>query len=84
MVMRRHAEVAQDARLEGEPVNHEPVNHEARVVRGSCIACLAPVPVIDGLVAPHPGVGAYADRCVGTWKRPFTIHGVGDPTKVVR
>ena len=42
-------------------------------VRGSCLACLMPVDVIDGTVTPHPGPkgSVYEPRCVGTNHRPF-------------
>lgn len=42
-------------------------------VRGSCLACLMPVDVVDGGVTPHPGPkgSVYEPRCVGTNHRPF-------------
>ena len=44
-----------------------------RGVRGSCLACLMPVDVLDGAVIAHPGPkgSVYEPRCVGTNHRPF-------------
>jgi hypothetical protein len=46
---------------------------------GACIACLKTLDLVDGIVPPHPGVGAYANRCVGSNKPPLSRRDVRPP-----